>query len=190
MIIGRLTAFLAAALLFGTTAQAGIDIGPAIGTAAPLLKATDTAGRTVELKDIVGRSGMVIAFVRSADWCPFCQKQLIDLQQAQGPLAERGYTLAALSYDLPMTLAEFARKREIGYMLLSDQKSEMIDAYGIRDPQYPPTSKAHGVPLPGIFILDAKGVVQAKLAEEGYKVRPPVEAILEAVDQIGATRGK
>ncbi len=109
---------------------------------------------------------------------------MIDLKTAQAPLAERGYTLAALSYDSPMVLAAFSRKHQIGYYLLSDEKSAVIDAFGIRDPRYPSESKAHGVPMPGIFIIDVEGVVRAKLAEEGYKVRPPVDAIIEAVSAI------
>jgi peroxiredoxin Q/BCP len=169
---------------------ATIDIGPPVGSVAPHLKAVDTAGKAVTLKEITGQSGVVLAFVRSADWCPYCQKQLIGLQEAQLPLARRGYTLAALSYDSPGVLVTFARRREIGYMLLSDEKSEMIDAFGIRDPQYPPGSKEHGVPMPGIFIIDAKGVIQAKLAEEGYKTRPPVAAVIEAVDRLAPGKAR
>lgn len=182
---------IAAATLFSAfltlAASAAFDIGPPVGSTAPELKALDTAGRPIKLADIVGKSGVVVAFVRSAAWCPFCQKQMIDLKAAQAPLAQRGYTLAALSYDSPMVLAAFSRKQEIGYYLLSDEKSAIIDAFGIRDPQYPPESKAHGVPMPGIFIIDAKGVVRAKLAEEGYKVRPPVDAIIEAVGNLSLT---
>ena len=31
---------------------------------------------------------------------------------------------------------------------------------------------AHGVTKPAIFIIDTKGVVQAELAEDGYRVHP------------------
>ena len=184
MRIGKIGLSLIAAFSISSAAMAGIDIGPPIGERAPEVKALDTAGRPIALADIAGKSGVGLAFVRSAAWCPFCQKQMIDLNQAQAPLAQRGYTLAVLSYDAPQVLAEFARKRDIGYFLLSDEKSAIIDAFGIRDPQYPPESKAHGVPKPAIFVIDTKGVIRAKLAEDGYKVRPPVEAIVEAVDLI------
>ncbi len=49
--------------------------------------------------------------------------------------------------------------------MLSDEKSAMIDAFDLRDPQYKPGSKAHGVPRPAIFIIDAEGVIRA-LSEE------------------------
>jgi peroxiredoxin len=172
--------------LFALAATAAsIDIGPAVGAKIPAtFKALDKTGAAKTYADIAGKNGTVLLFVRSASWCPFCQVQLIDINRITADLAKRGYTLAALSYDSPEVLATFAAQRGIGYTLLSDKKSEMIDAFNIRDPQYPAGNMAHGVPMPAIFVIDAKGVVQAKLAEEGYRTRPLNEAMLAAVDGI------
>ncbi len=40
------------------------------------------------------------------------------------------------------------------------------------------------MPRPAIFVVSRKGVNQAKLAEEGFKVRPSVAAVLSAVDAL------
>ncbi len=159
-----------------------IDIGPAVGAPAPTLMARDAQGKPRDLPGISGRKGVVLVFFRSARWCPYCQHQLIDLKAVQAPLAERGYALAAISYDAPEALAAFAEKQGVTYTLLSDEGSKLIDAYKLRDPQYAPHSFADGVPKPSIFVLDRTGVVRAKLAEEGYKVRPTNAMILAAVD--------
>ena len=174
-----LFALLIAATLPATAAP--IDIGPALGSTVPALSATGLDGKPVSIKSLSGRRGVVLLFVRSAKWCPYCQKQLIEFRAAQAPLAAQGYTLAALSYDPPEVLARFAEQRQIGYSLLSDPKSATIDAFQLRDPQYKPDSMAFGVPKPAIFVISRKGVVEAKLAEEGYKVRPPVETVLAAI---------
>jgi peroxiredoxin len=68
---------------------------------------------------------------------------------------------------------------------LSDPKSEVIDRYKLRDPQYPPGSRAYGVPRPIIFILDANGIIKAKLYEESYKDRPPVTSVISKLDELG-----
>jgi len=184
----RLTSVITLAFLslFSLAASAtSIDIGPAVGAKIPMpFKALDKTGAPKTYADITGKNGTVLLFVRSASWCPFCQIQLIDVNRITADLAKRGYSLAALSYDSPEVLAAFAKQRAIGYTLLSDKKSEMIDAFDIRDPQYPEGNLAQGVPKPAIFVIDAKGVVQAKLAEDGYKVRPLVDAMLAAVDGI------
>lgn len=172
------------ATLAASAAQAGIDIGPAVGTKAPALVAADMAGAPRTLASIAGRNGTVLVFFRSAKWCPYCQRQLTELKAATGPLAKRGYKLAAISYDAPATLAGFAARQTIDYTLLSDAGSTMIDAYKLRDPQYPEGHFAYGVPKPAIFVLDRGGVVRGKLAEDGYKTRPPVEAIVALLDTL------
>jgi peroxiredoxin len=185
--MSRLSIALAAMIgLFSVAAIAApIDIGPAVGSNIPAtFKALDQTGAAKTYKDISGKNGTVIYFVRSAKWCPFCQTQMIDVNSIKDKLDARGYAMVALSYDAPDVLANFATLRKINYTLLSDQKSEVIDAFGIRDPQYPTGHMANGVPRPAIFVVDAKGVVQAKLAEEGYKVRPTSESVLAAIDAL------
>jgi peroxiredoxin len=174
----------AAAILTAVAAATPIDVGPAVGATVPPISAVTSQSEPATIASISAEKGVVLVFVRSAAWCPFCQKQLIELKDAQAPLATRGYALAAISYDDVSVLQDFAAEREVAYTLLSDKGSVTIDAFGLRDPQYPAGSKAAGVPLPSIFVLSPEGVVKAKLAEEGYKTRPPVSAILETIDAL------
>ncbi len=164
----------------------GFDAGPATGSQIPAIHATDSAGKPADLASITGKNGVVLVFFRSAKWCPFCQKQLIELREAQTPLEARGYKLAAISYDPPEILTQFATKQQIGYTLLSDKGSVTIDAFNLRDPQYDPSSFAYGVPRPSIFVIAPNGKIKAKLAEEGHKIRPPVQAVIETVDGLGS----
>lgn len=108
----------------------------------------------------------------------------MDLRAVQDALAQRGYTLAAISYDKPDALTTFAQKWNIRYTLLSDDGSALIDAFHLRDPQYKPDSFAFGVPKPSIFVIDRRGIVRAKIAREGYQIRPSNEEILIAADSV------
>jgi peroxiredoxin len=163
------------------------DLGPPIGLIAPDIgKRLDQAGTPRTLADVMGSKGLVLMFFRSTDWCPYCQAQLIDMNGGAAEIEKRGYRIAALSYDSPETLKTFADKRQISFTFLSDPKSEVIDLYKLRDPQYPPGSRAYGVPKPIIFVLDRGGVIRAKLYEESFKVRPPVSAVISAIDALGA----
>jgi peroxiredoxin len=161
-----------------------IDIGPQVGTRIPALHAIDASGNPATLASISGKHGVVLLFFRSAKWCPYCEAQLIEFKAAQAPLEARGYRLAALSYDATDVQAAFVAKHQIAYQLLSDRKSVTIDAWGLRDPQYRLIPIANGVPKPAIFVISPTGVIQAKLAKEGYKVRPSVAEVLAAVDSI------
>jgi len=95
--------------------------------------------------------------------------------------------LAGLSYDSPDALSTFVGRRGLTYTLLSDPKSEVIDRYGLRDPQYPPGNKAYGVPRPIIFILDREATIKAKLFEETFKTRPQVGLIIGTLDKVAAS---
>lgn len=173
-----------AALMMWPAAALALDVGPAVGAKAPAVAARDSTGKAATLADVAGKNGAVLVFVRSAAWCPYCQAQLIALKDAQAPLAARGYSLVAISYDAPEVLAQFKDRRGLGYTLLSDENSKVIEAFKLRDPQYPPGHRAYGVPQPAIFVVSRSGVIQAKLAEEGYKSRPPVSAVIAAVDGV------
>jgi peroxiredoxin len=163
------------------------DLGPAIGTTAPDIgMRPDQTGKPHRLPELMGKNGLVLFFFRSADWCPYCQAQLIDINTGVAEIEKRGYHLAGLSYDSPEILQAFTLKRHLTYTLLSDPKSEIIDRYNLRDPQYPPGSRAYGVPRPIIFVLDPQGLIKAKLYEESFKNRPPVSAVISKLDELGS----
>ncbi len=147
-------------------------------------KTVDASGKARNWASIAGKKGTVLVLFRSAKWCPYCQAQLKSLKDLQAPLAQRGYSLAALSYDSPEILTGFAAKTGIGYTLLSDQKSAMIDAFGLRDPNYAAGTYAYGVPKASILLVDAKGVLRWKSVATDYKIRADNATILKAVDAL------
>src|ERR1700677_941407 len=173
---------------FATAVASAEDLGPPVGSIAPDIGARlDATSMPRTLADVMGKNGVVLMFFRSADWCPYCQAQLIDVNGGVAEIEKRGYHVAGLSYDSPEILAAFTAKRHLAYTLLSDPKSEVIDGYKLRDPEYPPGNRAYGVPRPIIFILDRNGVIKAKLYEDTFKKRPPVSLVIETLDKVAGT---
>ncbi len=177
----RMISIAAAATMFAVSASAQL----APGAKAPVrFNAVDTTGKPRTLPSLTGGKGVVLVFFRSAKWCPFCQAQLKSMKTLQAPLAKRGYTLAAISYDSTEELAKFARTQAIGYPLLSDGKSKMIDAFGLRDPAYAKGSFAYGVPKASTYVIDRTGTVRWRTIAADYKIRDDNAAILAAVDAL------
>ncbi len=85
----------------------------------------------------------------------------------------------AISYDSVEVLSRFADKRQITFPLLSDPDSKVIEAFGIRNVEAA-GSRIDGVPYPGIFLLDEKGVIRKRLFYDGYKKRHTSSDILSA----------
>jgi peroxiredoxin len=164
-----------------TAAEAAF--GPKVGSKAPAAGILlDQSGTPRTLDKLSGRKGLVLMFYRSAAWCPYCQAQLITMNDGAAEIKERGYNIVGISYEPPAVNLEFTKRRSISYTLLSDPGSKIIDTWGLRDPQYAPGSKAYGVPRPIIFVIDRKGIVRASIARERFQERPPVTEVVEALD--------
>ena len=109
----------------------------------------------------------------------------MELQFHAEEFRKRGFNIAAVSYDSPEVLKDFATRRNITFPLLSDTDSRAIRAFGILNETVQQDSFVYGVPNPGTYVLDAKGVVAAKYFEEDYHDRVTASDIL--VRQFGAT---
>lgn len=86
--------------------------------------------------------------------------------------------MAAISYDSPAILKNFAERRGITYPLLSDPDSKVIRSFGLLNNSVRQNTPQFGIPHPGTFILDPKGVVTRKYFEEDYGQRVTSSDIL------------
>jgi hypothetical protein len=103
----------------------------------------------------------------------------VELESQHEALRRRGLGLAALSYDRVEILKEFATRKRITFPLLSDPGSRVIRAFGIlNDADYPAGHLAHGVPYPGTFVLDPKGIVRSRFFEKTYVERRTAASML------------
>jgi peroxiredoxin len=149
---------------FNISAQALKGLQP--GAKAPAIHLEDEQGRQQSLATLSGPNGLLLLFFRSADWCPFCKGQLVDLEGSQKAFAAKGIRVAAVSYDSVAILADFAKRRSITYPLLSDTSSSLIDAFGIRNPEG--TGMEAGIPYPGYYLIGRDGVIQRRFFETAY----------------------
>lgn len=82
-------------------------------------------------------------------------------------------------------MREFAEGNDIGFTLLHDEGGEVIERYGLRNESH----TAGVIPHPTVLIVDREGRVQWKRVHEDYTTRPSVEAVLEAVREVGEPAG-
>src|SRR5215216_3895794 len=176
-------------------------LGPQVGASVPDFNLSDQHGKKWTLRSVMGPKGAMLVFYRSADWCPYCKTQLLDLQAQYDTLRKDGLGLAAISYDSPDILAAFSAQHGITFPLLSDVGSATITRYGIlntvaqeglgpnrNDPAVIAQVKLYvsangasertlGIPFPGTFIVDRGGRVKARFFEDSYTVRNTVSSI-------------
>lgn len=153
-------------------------IGLEIGSRAPNTALKDDVGAPFMLFDRMGDRGIIVAFVRSLGWCPFCRKQIRLIDEVRDDLAKLGWNVASLTYDAPDVLKTFREKTGVALDLLSDEESVAIDAYELRNKGVKPGGKSVGVPHPAIVFVSADGIIVDMLRHKGYQTRPSAEEVV------------
>lgn len=165
------------------TPAESIDVGLAVGDQAPLASRVQGRNGETTLEQILENGPALFVFTRSVEWCPYCQTQLKSINSIVGDLKDRGYSLYGLTYDSPDEQDRFSKNQMLQYELLSDQPSAVIDAFGLRDPQYS-EGRAAGVPYASVVAIDQTGKVVAKSVSGDFKKRPSNDQILALIDAI------
>jgi hypothetical protein len=104
----------------------------------------------------------------------------VELQGRYDEIRKQGLGLIAFSYDSPETLRAFAASRGIRFPLISDPGSAIIRRFGILNEQQEAGTPTFGIPHPGTFIVDRRGVVTARFFEDAYQERYTAAAMLIA----------
>lgn len=97
----------------------------------------------------------------------------------------------AISYDPVTVLADFSAAHGISFDLLSDEGSQVMERLGLLNRHVagqqaffgmPVKDRHRGIPYPGTFVLDERGVVTARHFEQSYRERPSGEYLLHELD--------
>ena len=127
--------------------------------------------------------------LRSVDWCPYCKRQLVQLQEHQPFFTASGIGLVAISYDSPEAQADFAQRFDISLPLLSDNNALSFRTLGILNESYQPGDSEYGVPHPGMIIVDDDNKVVGKLFLKDFGQRVDSAAALAyARRELGLTQ--
>lgn len=158
--------------------ETGIDVGMSV----PEISAVATDNSRVNLQKLYGDKGLVLVFFRSADWCPFCKKHLIEINQWAEQIKQQGYRVAAISYDSPEVLKQFSNEAGINYTLLADVESRTVKSYDVLNQKYQPGHRHYGIPYPGVMVIDTNGKLKDKYFYQGYKKRITAEHLLSKLN--------
>ena len=93
----------------------------------------------------------------------------MQLQGAKGRFQAQGLRPAAISYDSPAILEDFAKRHRIDFPLLADPTSQIIRSFNVLNTEAKGMTK--GVAYPGFFYIDESGVVREKYFEAKYTDR-------------------
>ncbi|MBT5030903.1 MAG: hypothetical protein HOM55_01255 [Proteobacteria bacterium] len=74
--------------------------------------------------------------------------------------------------------------------MIADPESEVIESFGLRNPNPEPGSRVDGMAFPGTYIVDENGVVQEKFFNMSHRQRLTVDSVLMSSYGAGEAGGQ
>lgn len=100
-----------------------------VGDKAPSFTLSTGNGTSIALKDLKGKK--VVLYFYPKDNTSGCTKEACSFQENLSSLRKRGAVVLGVSADSAESHARFAAKYSLSFPLLSDEKKEILKAYGV-----------------------------------------------------------
>lgn len=173
--------FLAFLLCFTAVSSGAHAESIKVGATIPELSAKDQTGKSRSFDSLVGPKGLTLVFLRSLEWCPYCQLQTVELSKSAKEFDTLGYPVVTVSYDSVEKLKTYADKNKTSITLLSDPRSEIIKSFGILNEGVVKGTMAYGTPKPGVYVIGKDKTIKAMFFKDGIQDRPTVKELTAAI---------
>lgn len=135
------------------------------GEPAPDFSYTLLDGSTHKLSDLQGKKVMINFW---ATWCPPCNAEMPDIQEASEKFADEDFVVLAVSQDAEAELiAPFAQKFNLTFPLIADPRQQIGSTYGVRG-------------LPSSYFLNTDGTIHSMV--QGMVNTDFIEQTLENIE--------
>lgn len=182
-LLNRLKTIFLLAIILATSnvvaEQPPINTGPELGAKLPVISVVDQFGDKQNLSNAMRENGVVLVLFRSADWCPFCKRHLLELNEVVGQFKQKGYGVVAISYDSAKILRKFSQTKKLKFSLWSDQQVKTFKAFDVVNTEHEPSDRHYGIPYPGVIVVNKNRQVIHKYFFEGYKKRVKFKTLLK-----------
>jgi len=105
--------------------------GPSLeGSKAPAFELPDQSGKTVALKDLIGKKNLILYFYPK-DMTPGCTTEACSFRDNIGAISKVGAQVVGISGDSSASHQKFIDKHALNFPLLADVGNEVGKRYGV-----------------------------------------------------------
>ena len=146
-----------------------------IGDSAPNFTLKNTSKDDISLSDYAGKT-VILAFYPGA-FTGVCDKEMCAFQDSMGKLNDADAVVLGISVDSPWANAEFARKYELEFTLLSDVDRDVVTMY---DATFTGLGGIEGYVSANrvVVIINKDGVVQYRWDAESPGIEPNYDEVI------------
>ncbi len=152
-----------------------------IGEIAPEFTLKNTAKESISLSNYRGKT-VVLAFYPGA-FTGVCDQEMCAFQDNMAKLNQASATVIGISVDSPWANAEFARKYNLEFELLSDLDRSVVEEY---DAKFVGLGGLEGYVSANrvVVVIDKEGVVQHRWVAENPGVEPDYDAVVALAESL------
>lgn len=172
---------------FSQTADKPENIAPLlIGETIPSIELVSNSGKTESTDAFLNKKSVIIVY--RGGWCPYCNKQLAEMQTIEKDILALGYQIIAISPDAPSFLKETTAKEKLNYQLFSDSEGKFSKTIGIAfsTPEkyakmlgkYSEEKNTNWLPVPTVYVVNDKKQIQFMYINPDYATRLKANTLL------------
>lgn len=124
---------------------------PKVGDAAPDFSIAASNGKTVHLKDYVGKGNIILYFYPKDD-TPGCTKEACGIRDTFEEFKGLNATVFGVSFDSVESHKKFIEKYKLPFILLADTDKKVAKTYGVAGDSSPVASRV-------TFVIDKSGKI-------------------------------
>lgn len=158
----QIAAFVLSIILFLPSVSLAVEPLPAkLSDAATDFKLLDLGGKEIAFTSSSGKPALLFFW---STWCPFCVKELPNLQKQYPSLKSAGIEVMAINVGEPKERVEkfLSKKERLEFPILLDSDSQVASEYNL-------------VGIPTYILIDAKG----KIRSSGHNLPDSYEQLLK-----------
>jgi len=152
-----------------------------VGSKAPDFTLVNQDREDVTLSRELGKGNVVLAFFPGA-FSGTCTKEFCNLRDAMSSFKNLDATVLGISTDTFFALKAWDDQQKLGFPLLSDYNKEVINKYGVVNPDM---IGLKNIAKRAVFVIDTGGVVRYSEVLEDARNEPDYAKLNEALGQIG-----
>ncbi|MDO8434258.1 MAG: thioredoxin-dependent thiol peroxidase [Candidatus Binatus sp.] len=161
-------------------AAAGNDSLALEGKKAPNFQLADADGKSIALKDLIGKRNLVLYFYPK-DMTPGCTIEACSFRDNDASIRAMGAQIVGISADSSASHVKFRDKHSLNFPLLSDPDNKVTRAYGVYKKK-----KLYGREFMGIerttVVIDKSGVVRKVFPK--VKVKGHTDEVIAALKSL------
>ena len=152
-----------------------MEVKVKVGDNAPDFEGPTTEGKTLGLKDFLGKKNVVLYFYPKDD-TPGCTKEACSFRDNLQPIRSLGAEILGVSVDSVESHKKFSTKFSLPFPLISDKEKRIAKAYGVL--------RVTGTTNRVTFIIDKNGKI-AKIFPK-VDVSKHTEEVVAAIKEIAS----